>query len=494
MVAADSGQFLVVEDDAEPNHNINSTSLGIFCQGDLYDLDGDAMWRMSVVLSCFSIVFSVLATTLSWAIATFFRPSFLAWKTISVISGVTAALQVLVFLVFEANPCSDYKTSQSCSMDTGSFYLVTAIICSITVTLITQCLDPPLWAIAEDQGKAKNTLDATVSDASHSTVSHSFEFKQFLWTQSILKRVFPLRSAPHGHQPSHDKKRQTEIDEDSDFGSPLPDSAEQEWAYFPRSEVDSDESSTMSGRALLSNQTDTSGIGLRFDLSPIAVEEVNPCESYHSYEGHPVFIKSVKTKSVDMRAALDCANDQLNGVSWGDEEGVCAFHTPWENETEDFNISGNESILDGVYGDESILDGSITYLEDWTVEEVVTKVLKREDHAKDPPPPSLALAHSANMAIHSNFQSQEFDEPRAITRGHRVMADSNDLKPITPYSGFTRESIQPSSSGKTSDNLQDEDEPAFILSNAYKAWTPLGRGPITVYNVLFDDECELVSG
>ena len=84
-----------------------------------------------------------LAVALSVALTTVLPPSECTWKLLSTLAAVVAVVQVPIFLVFEAEPC----TEESCTISNGVFFLIMSTISWIAVTIVTQCMDPPLWAV-----------------------------------------------------------------------------------------------------------------------------------------------------------------------------------------------------------------------------------------------------------------------------------------------------------------------------------------------------------
>jgi hypothetical protein len=122
-----------------------ATTQGLFCETGYYDLDGDPMWIMSRAFLSTAIVLMALAALASWAMSfAVVQPSWRLWRCISALAAFSSLVQVPVFLVFEIEPCSQHKSVQTCTLSVGSYLLVAALLASITVTLITQCLDPPI--------------------------------------------------------------------------------------------------------------------------------------------------------------------------------------------------------------------------------------------------------------------------------------------------------------------------------------------------------------
>jgi len=181
--AAASCSFLIVtakedevlaslDDDASPSRSaagtppVLSTQIGIFCPAnDYYDLSSDSMYIVSRVFMFVSLAVVFISTVVAWAIATFCLPTWTAWKMISALTALASVTQVPIFLLFETGPCSDYKGTQTCSMSTGSLLLVGSMVCSVAVTMVTQCLDPPLWVRALDEWRVEKTQIRTADSS-----------------------------------------------------------------------------------------------------------------------------------------------------------------------------------------------------------------------------------------------------------------------------------------------------------------------------------------
>lgn len=108
------------------------------------------MWKTGRVFAILSLSCGSLTTLLSWLISTVLPPTDVNWKVTSILSAVTAVLQVPVFLLFESNPCSDYGSNHECTVSTGCYLLICSTVCWVSVTVLTQCVDPPLWAVELD--------------------------------------------------------------------------------------------------------------------------------------------------------------------------------------------------------------------------------------------------------------------------------------------------------------------------------------------------------
>lgn len=108
------------------------------------------MWITGRVFAILSLSCGSLTTLLSWLISTVLPPTDVNWKVTSILSAVTAVLQVPVFLLFESDPCSDYGSNHECTVSAGCYLLICSTVCWVSVTVLTQCVDPPLWAVELD--------------------------------------------------------------------------------------------------------------------------------------------------------------------------------------------------------------------------------------------------------------------------------------------------------------------------------------------------------
>jgi hypothetical protein len=122
-----------------------TASLGVLCQGDFYSIQDDSYWLLSRLFFIVSVCCGCVTTATAWATTTFALPTKTAWKAISVASAVTSVLQVPVFILFQAEPCSKYNIKQHCVLSMGAYLVIASVAFWFLVTLITQMLDPPSW-------------------------------------------------------------------------------------------------------------------------------------------------------------------------------------------------------------------------------------------------------------------------------------------------------------------------------------------------------------
>lgn len=169
---------------------IDSAGIGVLCDEGFYAREGDKMWELSRIFLIVGLILGSMSTALAWAVSTFLPPTNTNWKLISTLSSLTAVLQVPIFLLFEAEPCSKFNARQECSLSIGSFFLIASIVFWVAVTLSTQCMDPPLWAI--ELAAWKNSIesnqedDPELGDQRNLDSSHVSKQKQ----QSLFQRWF----------------------------------------------------------------------------------------------------------------------------------------------------------------------------------------------------------------------------------------------------------------------------------------------------------------
>jgi hypothetical protein len=172
-VEANEGEILKILDSSEQRASM-STTIGLFCEGDFYDLEGDLMWDLSRIFLNVALAFASLAVVIAWSISTFVLPTKNSWKLISITSALSAVLQVPIFLVFETEPCKDFP-QQQCELSDGCYLLMGSVICSVFVTILTVCLDPPDWVSDPDTWRIPKgrTADLSVLSGDEDAFLHS---------------------------------------------------------------------------------------------------------------------------------------------------------------------------------------------------------------------------------------------------------------------------------------------------------------------------------
>jgi len=130
------------QNDIEDLEDIYFHSIGIFCKSDLYKTD--TIWMISQIFLAIGLSFGVCTSILCWSIAILLPPTSWNWKCISILSSLTCVIQIPVFLLYDSTPCK-LDVSHQCKIRTGCFLLICSCVLYITVTFITQWIDPPNW-------------------------------------------------------------------------------------------------------------------------------------------------------------------------------------------------------------------------------------------------------------------------------------------------------------------------------------------------------------
>ena len=160
-VLPQTGEFLEYTSAEGIQVELELSSIGMVCERPpLFQSDGDVMWTTSRVFWYAALGIGGLASVLSWLLTTVVAPSTRNWKILSILSAVTAVVQVPVFLLFESQPC----VKHTCRLDTGCYLLIMSTVFWTTVTFLTQCLDPPLWAEELDAWRVRKHEQVTEND------------------------------------------------------------------------------------------------------------------------------------------------------------------------------------------------------------------------------------------------------------------------------------------------------------------------------------------
>ena len=150
-------------------------TFGILCDHHLFPRPGDTMWELSRIFLILSLTVGSLTAALAWMVASYLTPTNVNWTSISVLAAITAILQVPIFFLFEAQPCTvttsndvdgeggddgtggtrffsttTTSTTAACSLGSGSYLLIASDLLYILVVVITQCLDKPRWGVELD--------------------------------------------------------------------------------------------------------------------------------------------------------------------------------------------------------------------------------------------------------------------------------------------------------------------------------------------------------
>jgi hypothetical protein len=153
-VVANDGRFVEFTTGVE-QEAITSSSFGVLCETYYFDSDGDTMWNISKAFLYVSLALGGLAMALAWIVTWCIPPTNRSWRILSVISALTAVLNIPVFLLFESEPCTLDNSRQKCTLSFGSFLLMSGTVSSIAVVLLTQCIDPPRWGSELDAWKVE---------------------------------------------------------------------------------------------------------------------------------------------------------------------------------------------------------------------------------------------------------------------------------------------------------------------------------------------------
>ena len=142
-VHAKPGSFLEYTTKDAITVDMYDSKLGLLCETPPMFVRGiDQLWSMSLYFWIASSIVGGLGVSLSWALAIFLGPTDLNWKILSFLSGVSAILQSPIYVIFASDPCK----ANDCTMSTGCVMLSISTIFWITLTFLTQCQDPPMWA------------------------------------------------------------------------------------------------------------------------------------------------------------------------------------------------------------------------------------------------------------------------------------------------------------------------------------------------------------
>lgn len=140
-----SGQPLTFESSRSGQYfpaPVSYTSIGVLCDGDLYDLSGDRIWRLCQALFYIAVVSGSLVTAIAWATCTFFPSSTCTWRLITFSASICSIATIPIFVLFEIKPCTAYE-GQSCTLSVGSYLLIVSSLLWIIVTLIAMLLGFP---------------------------------------------------------------------------------------------------------------------------------------------------------------------------------------------------------------------------------------------------------------------------------------------------------------------------------------------------------------
>lgn len=330
---ANAGEILeILESSAQ--RAVTSASIGLFCEGDFYDVSDDSMWQLSRIFLFIALIIAGGAFALAWAISTFALPTKRNWKLISISSALAAVVQVPIFLVFETSPCKDYPT-QECELATGSYLLICSILCSVLVTVLTVFLDPPDWVAEVDTWRIPKgeTADSSVHSADEENALRSQPSSP---VQSTTDASFfrQLRQLP---QPAQRPK------------SPLAQASKQNVGSVPGGNESAPIPNVMQANSIDNTEAELLPF---FAVLPSGASRYNdaasktpPFDVYgESASKAPTFDAYGETAS--RTKPFDVYGDaQDDGPGIGGSRAVSPLY------------GGDESVLDGPTGNDSILDG-----------------------------------------------------------------------------------------------------------------------------------------
>ncbi|KAL3935657.1 MAG: hypothetical protein SGBAC_008865 [Bacillariaceae sp.] len=162
-ISAVDGDVLVSTDGDELD--ISQAGLGVVCPSDMFSTEDDTEWGISRIFFYLSIVSGAFTTIGAIALASKVEYTNARWRNLSIGAALTALCAVPVFLVFEANPCTEFQFQQTCTFSTGSYLQIISVLCWVVGVAITQCLDPSgVDAVKEGDEIPPNPTDSMPSD------------------------------------------------------------------------------------------------------------------------------------------------------------------------------------------------------------------------------------------------------------------------------------------------------------------------------------------
>lgn len=148
FLVSDGEQIEESEDYVYDRHNV-----GIFCPSTTYSAQNDLLWNLSRYFLISAFVLLGCSVILSWGVATFVKPTHKNWKALSVISIMTAGLQIPAFLFYAIKPCQTGE--RQCKAGQGFFMLLWSVMLLTFLTIITQCFNYPAWREIEESWKVQ---------------------------------------------------------------------------------------------------------------------------------------------------------------------------------------------------------------------------------------------------------------------------------------------------------------------------------------------------
>ncbi|KAG7367936.1 hypothetical protein IV203_030679 [Nitzschia inconspicua] len=140
---------------AQPGSNLMSANgdlfdaqvafFGVMCRDSPFYDESDRMWGLSQIFFYSTVGIGGLTTLVAWALTLCIPPTGCRWRTMSILSAITAVMQVPVFLIFESDNCTFDVNRQTCKLAMGAYMNMMAIIIWVVMTIWAQCLKPPEW-------------------------------------------------------------------------------------------------------------------------------------------------------------------------------------------------------------------------------------------------------------------------------------------------------------------------------------------------------------
>lgn len=143
-IVSKQGHTLTVFPGTGTAQQIPTNTIGVLCEGGLFYRAGDQLWTVSFIFFLVSVTLGSCATALAWAVSIILPPTNVNWNWLSIVAAIAAVMQVPVFVLIDARPCN--LNGNHCTPGLGFYLLIASTVLWVGVTLLTQCLDPPLWA------------------------------------------------------------------------------------------------------------------------------------------------------------------------------------------------------------------------------------------------------------------------------------------------------------------------------------------------------------
>jgi hypothetical protein len=154
--------------------------LGVMCEDSLFYDETDRMWSLSQLFFYFSVGFGSLTAVLAWMLTFCIPPTGCRWRTMSILSAITAVMEVPVFLIFESDNCNFDIHRQTCKLAMGAYLNMMSVILWVVMTIWTQCLKVPKW---DKEGLKMWKVDTT-NNRSQSSSEQIGEPRSFYSTES----------------------------------------------------------------------------------------------------------------------------------------------------------------------------------------------------------------------------------------------------------------------------------------------------------------------